>query len=104
MTPAMDDARTPYLGEQYAGRKHRPHSAPVPTIWQRAGVLVGYPVSTDPAMVVRKALENHFSWVAVKVHDGTKIEPGAAEFIREMRATWNGLTVIGWGVQQYEPI
>jgi hypothetical protein len=101
MSPLSDDlAGRPYF-------KPRKPAAPkpqrAPSLFERAGVLVGYPLQTNAAAVAAKCLEHGFSWIAPKVHDGTKPEPGAAEFIRQLRAAAPGLTVVGWGVQQYEP-
>lgn len=82
------------------------------TRWQRLGVWVAYYDSpgADVDLLAQRCADNHVGWVALKIHDGTRIEPYAAWLTRfraalERHVEMPGMRpeIIGWGVQQNAP-
>jgi hypothetical protein len=73
-----------------------------PSLWQTAGAFVWHETAVDPEQLGRELHDNGFGWVAVELHDGTRIDPVEGDWLRRFREA-SGLPVGGWGVLRTEP-
>jgi hypothetical protein len=72
------------------------------TPWAGAGAFVWHENDVAPEVLGSQLRESGFSWGAVLIHDGTKLDPIEDDWVRRFRAS-SGLPVGGWGVLRTRP-
>ena len=80
-----------------------PPSPPhVAMTWDGAGAFVADTREVDPTWLGHELRDNGFTWLAVKLHDGTTATPIEPSWIVRFEQA-SGLTVGGWGVERTDP-
>jgi hypothetical protein len=116
-TPVPDEPVAPAVEPTPLG----PQSSPAPTTtpespstlpnlstsstdiaWAGAGAFVWHETHVSPEALGLQLRENGFSWVAVLVHDGVRVDPVEGDWVQRFRAA-SQLPVGGWGVLRTDP-
>jgi hypothetical protein len=77
-----------------------------PTVWERAGLFIANASAFSSHLRAPQLQTGGFAWLAVKIHDGSRLEPAnehelAGGWARRFREA--GIVVGAWGVNRAEP-
>jgi hypothetical protein len=100
LTPPRGQSPSIPVASPWSGGTQAPPQ--VPLAWRSAGAFIWHTDGIDPSRLGQELRANGFGWVALRIHDGTRVDQVDSDWIARFRRA-SGLPVGGWGVLRDQP-